>query len=576
MSWLFGVIKSGQNNFNTDEYENLYPKTLFTLSTQNLSIALGGIVETCIYEVQNESKEAGWAVLGLGISVTDSRARILDKNDWNKIFSSGNIQPDTLDGHFVALRWNKDELELYTDQLGLRTAYYGKCDAGICFSTRLDWVAKTTKKHEINKSSLGGRWLLFNQLSYDSCINGIERLGPSSHVIIKSGAVIKHEDHSWISEFGHLDGSQAKSILESFVHAATNSDRTVSLGLSGGFDSRTLLSMLMDTQNANFDVHTFGEPSDPDVCISEDIARGNKLQRHYFNEPIPNTEKLISLVQSFVAQNILVEPASSILRLRYYSQQYQNGHLIIDGGFGEIGRRQYLNRIVRFGRSALLNGDVSSLFELLRTSRADIFNLEYLKELESEACQSLETTLHAMPSAKEIGIENFVDLLSVRTRVPNFGEPEQTRSDAYIMNYMPMVQPSFLRAVFKTDLKWRRNGRLYKDIIRTKKHRLMTYPLVKSGTTYPSGLPAPAAWFVTKVKNKISKSFVDPMPDRFLLQLKDFVLDLALSNETRNWSGYNQNKILYSVNAYYKGDRRLRSTVNWWLTFELWKRSLNN
>ena len=325
-----------------------------------------------------------------------------------------------------------------------------------------------------------------------------------------------------------------------------------------------------------FDVHTFGEPSDPDVRISENIARELKLKRHYFNEPIPNSEELISLVTSFAAQNILVEPVSSILRLRYYSQQHKNRQMIIDGGFGEIARRQYLNRIVRLGRSALQKKNVYKIFELIRTSRADIFNLEYLKELETAACQSLGKTLHAMPSVNEIGIENFVDLLSVRTRVPNFGEPEQTRSDTCVVNFMPMVQPSFLRAVFKTDLKWRRNGRFYKGIIQEKERRLKKYPLVKSGTTYPFGLPLPASWFVTKFKNKISKPYVDTMPDRFLLQLKDFVLDLAHSGEVRNWPGYNQNKILYSIDAYYKGDSHLRSTVNWWLTFELWKQSISH
>jgi hypothetical protein len=126
MSWLFGVIKSGRNTFVTDEYEKLYPKTLFKLLLPNIYIALGGINETCYYEVQSELKDVGWAVLGLGVKVTNSGARILGKDDWGKIFSSGNIQTEMLDGHFVALRWNKDKIELYTDQLGLRTAYYGK------------------------------------------------------------------------------------------------------------------------------------------------------------------------------------------------------------------------------------------------------------------------------------------------------------------------------------------------------------------------------------------------------------------------------------------------------------------
>ena len=100
MSWLFGIIKSGQNHVVENEHEKFYPEPMFKLSSENLSIALGGIEETCFYEVQNESRDVGWAVLGLGIKVTDSSSRILNKNDWEKIFSSGNIQTDTLDTYY--------------------------------------------------------------------------------------------------------------------------------------------------------------------------------------------------------------------------------------------------------------------------------------------------------------------------------------------------------------------------------------------------------------------------------------------------------------------------------------------
>jgi hypothetical protein len=573
MSWVFGIIGSKQSTPCSRDYERSHGRTLLKLSLPKFYLALGGIDETCFFEVQNEFGEVGWAIVGLGIHVTDAGARLLCKNDWKNFLASGFLKSGALDGHFVALRWDREGVEFYTDQLGLRTAYYGKCDEGICFSTRQDWVARTTGLHEINKASLGERWLLFNQLTYESCVNGIERLGPSSHVIIKNDIVIKHESRLWLPEFGNDNSDHAKSILDFFVQAAINSGRTVSLGLSGGFDSRTLLALLMASRSTIFGVHTFGEMRDPDVRISESIANEFRFPWVHYNDPIPNAQELLPLVQSFVAQNILVEPASSILRLRYYSLQHARGQLIIDGGFGEIARRQYLNRIVRLGRSALLEGNIARLFQLIRVTRADIFTPEYTKEIECDAFRSLEATLHAMPPVAEIGIENFVDLLSVRTRVPNFGGPEQARSDAYVINFMPMVQPSFLKAAFKTDIQSRRNGRFYKKIIQENEARLMRFPLVKSGTTYPFGIPLPAAWFITKVKSKMAKPFFDPTPDRFLMQLKEYVLDLVHSSEVRNWQGYNTHKLHHAVDAYYNGEKCFRNIVDWWLTFELWRRS---
>jgi len=186
----------------------------------------------------------------------------------------------------------------------------------------------------------------------------------------------------------------------------------------------------------------------------------------------------------------------------------------------------------------------------------------------------LETALNNMPPMNEIGIENFVDLLAVRTRFPNWGGLEQARTDAYVMSFMPMVQPSFLRAVFKTDVKFRANGCTYKDIIQSKEPRLKKYPLVKSGTTYPFGLPSVPAWIFVKTKNRISRPFIDTTPDRFLLQIKDYVRDLVHSTEVRNWYGYDRTKILTIIDKYYKGDKRYTKAVDWWLSFELWRQSL--
>ena len=227
------------------------------------------------------------------------------------------------------------------------------------------------------------------------------------------------------------------------------------------------------------------------------------------------------MVQDFAAQNFLVEPASSILRLRYYSQQYAKGQMIIDGGFGELSRRQYMNRVVRFGKKALQTKNIEKLSTLMRISRADIFNPEYTKRLEIAANQDLDATLQQMPPISEIGIENFVDLFSVRTRVPNFGGPEQTRSDSYIVNFMPLAQPSFLKAVFKTDINERKKGQFFRRIIKDRNKQLQHFPLVKSGTTYPFGFSSLTATLFVKIKNKYRRPFSDPTPDQFLLSLRE-------------------------------------------------------
>ncbi|MBN1397035.1 MAG: hypothetical protein JXA06_03285 [Bacteroidetes bacterium] len=576
MSWMFGIIRSESGINISDSYDKLHSCSLLTISTPKFYLALGGINETCFYEVQDEYKDTGWAIVGLGVKVFDSSARLMTKEDWKRVFANNTLPINSLDGHFVALRWEKDTFELYTDQLGIRTAYYGKCDEGICFSTRLDWMAKKTGFSEINQTALGGRWLLFNQLSYDSCVKGIERLGPASFVSIRNGTVTQHESRKWLPEFKNENNSKIKILLVSLIQAAINSDYTVSLGLSGGMDSRMLLAILLANAPDKFQVHTFGEEADPDVLISNRIARDFNLRCKYFNEPFPDTDEIISQAKSIIAQNLLAEPASSSIKLRYYSRDFLKNGFIIDGGFGEIARRQYLNRIVRLGSSALLRKDIKKLFTLMYVPRADIFADEYADQLKKAVLLDLESVLNDMPPVKEIGVENFVDLLAVRTRFPNWGGLEQARTDASVVSYMPMVQPSFLRAVFRTDIKERANGKTYKEIIRSKERRLKKYPLVKSGTTYPFGLPTLAAYGLVTIKNKISKTFIDTTIDRFLLQIKDYVIDLINTTEVINWKGYDKKKIKAIVDNYYNGDKRFKQSLDWWLTFELWRQSLSN
>ena len=153
-------------------------------------------------------------------------------------------------------------------------------------------------------------------------------------------------------------------------------------------------------------------------------------------------------MHSFVAQTLLVEPSTSYMKLRYISKLRKDVRMMIDGGFGEIARRQYLNRVVTFGRQALLTRDTTRLLQLMRSHRADIFSAEVSRLLENGAFNSLEKILDEMPAVEKIGVENFADLLAVRTRVPNTGASEQARIDTEILNFVPLVQPSFLRAVF--------------------------------------------------------------------------------------------------------------------------------
>jgi hypothetical protein len=78
------------------------------------------------------------------------------------------------------------------------------------------------------------------------------------------------------------------------------------------------------------------------------------------------------------------------------------------------------------------------------------------------------------------------------------------------------------------------------------------------------------------VKNKIKIPYSDLTQIFFLRSLKDFILDIVHSNEVKNYDYYDYKKIQTNVNAFYKGEIKFANFIVWWLTFELWRRSLFN
>ncbi len=572
MSWLYAIVHTGNGNKAASPRQAVHGEPIHVVHSSKLYLAIGGNPDTCFYGSE-PGTDRGWAVTGIGIR-TSTDSRILEQTDW-QVLMAGDLPQSSLDGHYVAVRWDEGKVECFTDLLGLRTLFFGKMDGAICLSTRLDWVAKTTGRSEIDFASFGSKWLMFNQLECESCISGIERLGPCGHVVFKDGRVIKHDTSPWLPEFADGDTSGVIDALSGLLRAAATNKRTISLGLSGGLDSRLLLSMLTTSREHRFGVHTFGDSRDPDVLIASAVTNALGIDADYYDDPIPSVEKLITMLTDFAAQTCVVEPASSLLKLRYYPALRYQQRLMLDGGFGEIARRQYLNRIVRLGRAAFLSKDVNSLLPLMRVSRGNLFNDDVRQMMERGCLESLTRLLVTLPSENEIGIENAVDLLAIRTRIPNYGAPEQARLDGDVMNFMPLAQPSFLKAVFSASISWRRNGRMFRKIIRTKNPQLAKFPLVKFGATYRFGFSTPAAWLVAKIKGKIGHNYPETAPDRFLGHIKEFVLDLAQSCDVGDWPAYDKKRIRAAVQSYYNNPgNEQRTFLDWWISFELWRRSL--
>ena len=566
MSWLLGCLGETKGSCKT-AISQLHPAPLTTTTTEHSYLAAGGIRETLHWRF-SEKRNIRWLVAGTGI-VAAGCNRFLNDDEWEECFRDPE-KFSSLGGSFIALRWNGERLECYNDPIGLRTLYFATSNNKTYFSTRLDWVARLSGFRDLDLRGFGSRWLCVNQLSHGSPISHIQKLGPGGSAILSSSSAIA-KTRPWHTDFLQSAKRNPIEILQGLI--ALGADRDLSLGLSGGMDSRVLLSLLLSTPDLRFSAYTLGDPLSPDVRVATAIARGEGMPFQHFHEPAPSADDALLLGAEYVAQTNLCEPASTSLLLRSFKKMYRSNQLLIDGAFGELSRRQYLKRLLFRGKAALLSGDPRKTLPFLRVNRGRFFRREVIDEMEAGALSELESVLDAMPSIGSIGIENYLDLFTIRTRIPNYGADAQAKLDAEVLNVMPYIQPGYLHAALALPIEERQNGRFFRRILRTRRPSLMKYPLNKGTTTYPFSLSTLQATLWTKAKMALGLCYNDPTGGMLLRSVKETVLDMIASRDVKEYALYDHHSVASLVTTYYGGDHKLQSEVLWWLSFELWRKN---
>src|SRR5690606_34880958 len=152
---------------------------------------------------------------------------------------------------------------------------------------------------------------------------------------------------------------------------------------------------------------------------------------------------------------------------------------------------------------------------------------------------------------------------------------EQARSDRMLVNYMPFIQPSLLKIIFQTPAK-KKNNKLFIKAIKELSPGLSEIPLVKGNVTYPFGLGTLATSVYVRLKSKVNSGYKDNLQNNFLNTMKEYIFDTLSSTNFLYCEYYNHHKIKNIAEGYYlKKDLSLANDLDWWLTFDIWKRNFN-
>ncbi len=561
--------------------------TLASYASGPLRVIVGGRAETCYWQ-WDETLGSGWLVLGTGIEHRGAEARLMNREDWQRRLSATDARLDELDGHFTVLRWNDQKLEMFCDQLGLRGMFFASFardkQPGVVVSSRLDWVAQLSGHQTPDMQAMASLWNCHNQLNYRSLIEGVQRCGPGAVVSFdlacastSSGAdSVRAQLSRNFSLRPTPSADAADAVIQSVDRLidACRGQNTWSLGLSGGIDSRFLLSTLLSAPHPGAQVHVLGDADNPDVAVARQLAEiGGIAMQHIPSQPIA-TESLYELCSNFIAQNGLVESGSAYARYRGLETLSESVPMMIDGGLGEILRRQYLKRFESLGLSAVREARVDEIYRHIAAPRPQIFNAELAVEHSSYIKQDIQRLLDELPHGPTWNMGDYADLIAIRMRVPNISYQEQARHDGLLQNFMPLVQPSVLRAMFNIPVSERKNASLFVRSIAERTPSLARLPLVKSGVRYPFGLSSGMSWLYIQVRKRVASVWKDVEAEHLLVQLREKICDELASSRTVSTELFNNVELTRQLDAFSRNDAAALPCIDWWWTFRRWQSAL--
>ncbi|MBI2428424.1 MAG: hypothetical protein HYV29_06445, partial [Ignavibacteriales bacterium] len=356
MSWILGVVGENINDTVKNKIQSLHHNALFTAGIHGKFFVVAGGNSQTLHSIQNNQTTV--LVAGLGLRRTDQSTDILTTGQWEILLQQEKPNIAALNGHFIAIRYRNNILECFSDRVGLRTLYFGHAEFGWIFSTKLSWVSQHSSRTSIDWKIFGSKWLCVQQFTHESPVLTIRKLPPNGSARIEKNE-LTIDSTPWI--FVKPNVATKKNAVDILKSLLDVNERNLNLGMSGGLDSRVLFSLLSSGKK-NFTTYAFGRQDNPDVAYARMISEHGDIPFRELSGKFPSAEECWTLMHDYVLQSNLAEGAATSVRLRHYPELRNAHSLMIDGGNGEIARRQFLQRLLISARNDIFHLRANRLY----------------------------------------------------------------------------------------------------------------------------------------------------------------------------------------------------------------------
>lgn len=583
MSWFFAISGSLVQE---DKLKllDIIPEYLYFIEFPFVNIWAGGIKDTCkLIQLSKEGEQYYSIICGNGFKYSNDFYKLMDDEDWRNTLIL-NTDSNIIEGSFIFLSYFRNQLRVTLDRIGTRFFYFAKYKDNIILSTRLDLISKFSGYNSLDYSSFSSLWLLQNQIGNRCLFKNIEKCFNPILIDLTNNNIF-YENKSWKPQIREkIDKDAIINLLFKYCNLNLRGNKKLSLSLSGGLDSRFLLSLLISCK-ATFDTHTFGSIQSKDVLIAQKIAEKTGLEHHHYYESVGNeNNKLIDNLRAFIRKTSVYMPISEFLHKRYYPLIQNENKVIIDAGFGEILRNGLYYKIALNWKKLINRKNFKFFLNQLKVHRANIFNDEFTISLYKLLVEEFEHYYSVIDnifielfSRKPRNKEDFrlwLDIFSIFTKHLNYCAIEQIRTDEEAINYTPFLQPTFLDYVFSLNYKGKNNGKLIREFINSSFKDLTNFPLVKNNHLYPFTFNTFLSKTYINIKNKINSGRFDCDKIEMIMQLSEFIKDTELSSNFKQFELYDFKKINKLINGFFLGDTSLSFQMDWFITFEIFRQEL--
>lgn len=554
MGWFLAVAAPEGHPARAHRLDERYAAG-FESDTATLRVVGGGAPRT--FRARHDG-EAVAVVSGIGVRTADAgdgAVSTLVPDEALLAAATARALPPPLGGGLAALAHDGGTLWAASDALGLRNLYAARLGPdAVAVATHLDLLAPLLPRVQVEAQALAGYLAGVHQLSHRALLAGIERLGPGGTLRF-DGARLAIERHPWTE--ARIDAHPLGTVAR--LRDADGARPPLTLGLSGGFDSRVLLSHLLDDR-ADLRLHTFGQATHPDVETAHEIARRIGAPLRHFPPPEDDADRLLDALVRWAVPTNGVTPASSAPRFVFAAPEATDTRLGVDGGFGEIGRGVFFKH---FALSRLLRPHAPPTAYLQDVAHAPGW---LAPGLDAPVADDLAEALAALPRFRRADVRRWMARFAIHTLLPNTYGYAQDGYDLFAPMLMPSALPAFLAAVVARPGDPRRTGYAVREDLRT-------IPLVKGTVRIRfSDRLLVQTW---RVRRQTARP-VPPMHRfavRFLRTMEPVVRDWAASESARASGLYDTAWLDRAVEAFYRGDDAPASSLDAWLAFEAFRRS---